>query len=191
MKADVIRGADGVARCGWAGEAGTALARYHDEVWGARTSEDSELFEALTLGVFQVGLSWQIVFNKREAFRRAFKNFEVAKVARITDDEIELLVTDASIIRNRAKIRATVDNAHVMISAAPALSDLVTQYTTDRKRAPRHLADLPTSTPAATSLTKQLKSQGYRYVGPTSVYAFLQNVGAVNDHLHGCFKASD
>jgi len=189
--ADVIQGSDGVLRCSWAGEADTALARYHDEVWGTRTYDDTALFEALTLGVFQVGLSWQVVFNKRAEFQRAFKGFVIAEVAGFTQGEIELLSTDATIIRNRGKIRATVDNARVMITATPPLSDLVRQYATGRKRAPHHLADLPTSSPDAAALSKELKSQGYRYVGPTSVYAFMQNVGAINDHLHGCFRASD
>ena len=98
---------------------------------------------------------------------------------------------DASIIRNRAKIQATVDNARAMMSASPSLAALAKSYEITRKRAPRSVADLPKSTPQAEAFAKQLKSQGYRFVGPTSVYAFMQNVGVVNDHVHGCFRATD
>jgi DNA-3-methyladenine glycosylase I len=191
MISDVITGQDGKRRCGWAGAGDTALGRYHDEVWGTRTHDESAIFEALTLGVFEVGLSWSIVFGKREAFRKAFLGFDVAKVAAMTEGDVERLVTDASIIRNRAKIQATVDNARAMLSASPSLVALVKSYEITRKRAPRRVADLPTSTPQAEAFAKQLKSQGYRFVGPTSVYAFMQNVGVVNDHVHGCFRASD
>jgi DNA-3-methyladenine glycosylase I len=188
---DVITGHDGKSRCVWAGADDTAFVRYHDEVWGTRTYDESALFEALTLGVFEVGLSWSIVFGKRDAFRKAFRSFAVAKVAAMTERDVDRLVQDASIIRNRAKIQATVDNARAMLSASPSLAELAKSYESTRKRAPRSLADLPTSTPQAEALAKQLKSQGYRFVGPTSVYAFMQNVGVVNDHIHGCFRATD
>ena len=191
MSSDVIVGVDGKQRCSWAGAGDTALGRYHDEVWGTRTYDESALFEALTLGVFQVGLSWAIVFGKRDAFRKAFRSFKAAKVAEMTELDVDRLVQDASIIRNRAKIQATVDNARAMTSASPSLAELAKSYASARTRAPRSLADLPTSTPEAEAFAKQLKSQGYRFVGPTSVYAFMQNVGVVNDHLHGCFRASD
>ena len=191
MISDVITGHDGKRRCGWAGPGDTALGQYHDEVWGTRTHDESAMFEALTLGVFEVGLSWSIVFGKREAFRQAFRGFDVAKVAAMTAGDVDRLVMDASIIRNRAKIQATVDNARAMLSAAPSLVTLAKSHEITRKRAPRHVADLPTSTPQAEAFAKQLKSQGYRFVGPTSVYAFMQNVGVVNDHVHGCFRASD
>jgi DNA-3-methyladenine glycosylase I len=149
------------------------------------------MFEALTLGVFEVGLSWSIVFGKRDAFRTAFRGFDVAKVAALTERDVDRLVQDASIIRNRGKIQATVDNARAMLSASPSLVALARSYEIIRKRAPRSVADLPKSTPQAEAFAKQLKSQGYRFVGPTSVYAFMQNVGLVNDHLHGCFRATD
>ena len=145
----------------------------------------------LTLGVFEVGLSWSIVFGKRDAFRKAFRGFDVAKVAAMTARDVDRLVEDASIIRNRGKIQATVDNARAMMSASPSLVALAKSYEINRKRAPRSVADLPKSTPKAEAFAKQLKSQGYRFVGPTSVYAFMQNVGVVNDHVHGCFRATD
>jgi DNA-3-methyladenine glycosylase I len=190
MSKNVIVGHDGKPRCAWAGAGDTAFGRYHDEVWGARTSEESALFEALTLGVFEVGLSWSIVFGKRDAFRKAFRGFDVARVAAMTAHDVDGLVQDASIIRNRAKIQATVDNAVVMMSASPSLAALAQSHKVTRKRAPRSLAALPASTPQAAEFAKQLKAQGYRFVGPTSVYAFMQNVGVVNDHVHGCFRAT-
>jgi DNA-3-methyladenine glycosylase I len=191
MSRDVIAGEDGKPRCAWAGDGDTAFRRYHDEVWGTRTYDESAMFEALTLGVFQVGLSWSIVFGKRDAFQRAFRGFDVGKVAAMTARDVERLVQDASIIRNRAKIEATVDNARAMMSGSPGLVALAKSYEITRKLAPRSLADLPKSTPQAEAFAKQLKSQGYRFVGPTSVYAFMQNVGAVNDHIHGCFRAAE
>jgi len=191
MSSDVVIGHDGKPRCSWAGAGDTAFGRYHDEVWGTRTYDESAMFEALTLGVFEVGLSWSIVFGKRDAFRAAFLGFDVAKVAAMTSQDVDRLVQDASIIRNRGKIQATVDNARAMLSASPSLATLAKSYEASRERAPRSVAGLPKSTPQADTFAKQLKSQGYRYVGPTSVYAFMQNVGVVNDHVYGCFRATD
>ena len=191
MSSDVIMGHDGKPRCAWAGAGDTPFGRYHDEVWGTRTSDESVMFEALTLGVFEVGLSWSIVFGKREAFRKAFRGFDVAEVAAMSERDVDRLIQDASIIRNRGKIQATIDNARAMMSASPSLVALAKSYEIIRERAPRTVADLPRSTPQAEAFAKQLKSQGYRFVGPTSVYAFMQNVGLVNDHLDGCFRAID
>jgi DNA-3-methyladenine glycosylase I len=191
MGEDVIVGYGGKSRCAWAGAGDTALGRYHDEVWGTRTYDESALFEALTLGVFEAGLSWSIVFGKRDAFRSAFYGFDIAQVQAMTEGDVDRLLQDPSIIRNRAKIQATIENARAMRSASPGLAALARSYASTRKRAPRSIAAVPTSTPQADAFAKQLKSQGYRFVGPTSVYAFMQNVGVVNDHVHGCFRASD
>jgi DNA-3-methyladenine glycosylase I len=191
MSGDLIIGHNGKPRCSWAGAGDTALSRYHDEVWGTRTYDEHAMFEALTLGVFEVGLSWSIVFGKRDAFKKALRDFDVTKVAAMTARDVDRLVQDASIIRNRAKIQATVDNARAMMSASPSLSELAKSYEIARKRSPRSISDLPSSTSEAEAFAKQLKSQGYRFVGPTSVYAFMQNVGVVNDHVHGCFRAVD
>jgi DNA-3-methyladenine glycosylase I len=191
MSADVITGPDGKPRCAWAGAGDPASTRYHDEVWGTRTYDESAMFEALTLGVFQAGLSWSVVFGKRDAFREAFRGFDVATVAAMTERDIDRLVQDASIIRNRGKIQATLDNARAMLAASPSLMALAKSYQITRERAPRSIAELPSSTPQAEAFAKQLKAQGYRFVGPTSVYAFMQNVGVVNDHIHGCFRATD
>jgi DNA-3-methyladenine glycosylase I len=163
MCSDVIIGHDGKPRCLWAGAGDTAFGRYHDEVWGTRTYEESAMFEALTLGVFEVGLSWSVVFGKRDAFRKAFRGFDVAEVAAMTSRDVDRLVQDASIIRNRGKIHATVDNARAMVSASPSLAALAKSYEITRKRAPASVADLPKSTPQAEAFAGQLKSQGYRF----------------------------
>ena len=166
--------------------------RYHDEVWGTRTYDESALFEALTLGVFQAGLSWSIVFGKRDAFRSAFHGFDIATVAAMTERDVDRLLQDPSIIRNRAKIQATIENARAMSAgvAEPRRAREVLREHPEARAAgsggPSHL-----DTRGAEKFAKQLKSQGYRFVGPTSVYAFMQNVGVVNDHLRGCFRATD
>jgi DNA-3-methyladenine glycosylase I len=187
---DVVVGDDGIARCGWVGVGDAAADRYHDEVWGTPTYDERALFEALTLGVFETGLSWPIVFRKRDGFRAAFGDFDVATVAAMTDQDVDRLVQDPSIIRNRAKIKATTDNARAMASASPSLPALARSYAVTGHRAPRSAAGIPPSTPQAEALARQLKAQGYRFVGPTSVYAFMQNVGMVNDHVQGCFRAA-
>ena len=191
MGNDVIIGNDGKMRCAWAGAGDTSLGRYHDEVWGTRTYDESALFEALTLGVFEAGLSCRSCSAIGTAFGIAFHGFDVPRVAAMTEGDVDRLVQEPSIIRNRAKIQATVENARAMRSASPSLAALARSYASSRKRAPRSLADLATSTPQADAFAKQLKSQGYRFVGPTSVYAFMQNVGVVNDHIRGCFRATD
>jgi len=188
LSSAVIVGNDGIARCAWAGPGGTPLSRYHDAVWGTRTYSKTALFEALTLGVFEVGLSWAIVFGKRDAFRTAFLGFHPSEVATMTDEDVDRLTQDASIIRNRAKILATIGNARAMLDSSPTLATLARSYARQRDAAPRS-EDIPTSTPQSEELAKQLKAQGYRFVGPTSSYAFMQNVGIVNDHVQGCFRA--
>ena len=190
MKDDVVTGYDGRARCAWAGAADTALSRYHDEVWGTRTYDESAMFEALTLGVFEAGLSWSIVFGKRDAFREAFHGFNVAQVASMTSEDVDRLLGNPSIIRNRAKIQATIDNARAVMSASPSLPALAKSYEGTPGDTPRSIADIPSSTPQAQAFARQLKAQGYRFVGPTSVYAFMQNVGMVNDHVQGCFRTA-
>jgi DNA-3-methyladenine glycosylase I len=190
VSSDVIIGDDGKPRCAWAGTGNAAAIRYHDEVWGTRTYDESAMFEALTLGVFQVGLSWSIVFGKRDAFLRAFHDFDVGQVAAMTEQDVNRLMQDASIIRNQRKIQATIDNARAMMASSPKLAELAMTYEATSRRAPRSIAELPTSTPQAEAFAKRLKSQGYRFVGPTSVYAFMQNIGMINDHIHGCFRAA-
>src|SRR6267142_3605168 len=149
LPADVIIGSAGKPRCAWAGAGDTALGRYHDEVWGTRTYDESAMFEALTLGVFEVGLSWSTVFGKRDAFRKAFRGFAPARVAAMTARDVERLMHDAAIIRNRAKIQATIDNARAMLSTSPSLAALAKSYEITRRRAPLSVADLPNSTQEA------------------------------------------
>jgi DNA-3-methyladenine glycosylase I len=189
MGADVVVGADGKRRCAWAATGQPGIRRYHDEVWGTPTTDQPAIFESLTLGVFQAGLSWSIVFGKRDGFRRAFHGFDVRAVADMTAADVDRLAGDPSIIRNRAKIAATIANARALWDGWPRFLDLLDEARTDHC-APRTLADIPTSTPAAEQLVRELKSLGFRFVGPTSVYAFMQNVGVVDDHLEGCFRAS-
>ena len=181
---------DGCPRCWWAGLDPLYVA-YHDDEWGTPLHGDRELFERLSLEAFQSGLSWITILRRREGFRDAFAGFDPERIARFTEDDVTRLMGDTRIIRNRAKIQATVDNARAMMSSAPRLAELATSYEVIRERAPLSLADLPTSTPQAEAFARQLKSQGYRFVGPTSVYAFMQNIGLVNDHVHGCFRAVD
>jgi DNA-3-methyladenine glycosylase I len=168
-----------------------AVAAWREETWARVRPWLVRVVRALTLGVFEVGLSWSIVFGRRDAFRTAFRGFDVAEVATMTERDVDRRVQDASIIRNGGKIQATVDNARAMMSASPSLAALAKSYEITRKRAPRSVAELPKSTPQAEAFAKQLKSQGYRFVGLTSVYAFMQNVGVVNDHVHGYFRAID
>src|SRR5260370_5093957 len=184
MKSDVIIGHDGKPRCAWAGAGDTALGRYHDEVWGTRTYDESAMFEALTLGVFEVGLSWWIVFGKRDALRTAFQGFDVAKVAAMTEQDVDRLVQDASIIRNRGKIQATVENARAMLSASPSLAALAKSYEITRKRAPRSVADLPKSTPRAEAFPKQLNSQGPPSTPPPPMSASIPHLHAATPHPH-------
>jgi DNA-3-methyladenine glycosylase I len=189
MGADVLIGADGRGRCKWAETGQAGIRDYHDEVWGTRTTNQSAIFESLTLGVFQAGLSWSIVFGKRDGFRRAFHGFDVATTAAMTAAEIDELMGDPAIIRNRAKIAATIANAQALQNAWFGFLDLLDNARTDQAPPPT-LADIPTSTTEAELLTQELKSRAFRFVGPTSVYAFMQNVGVVNDHLEGCFRAA-
>jgi DNA-3-methyladenine glycosylase I len=189
VNSDVIIGPDGKPRCAWVDTGNAAAIRYHDEVWGTLTYDESAMFEALTLGVFEAGLSWSIVFGRQEAFRRAFHDFDVGQVAAMTEQDVDRLMQDASIIRNRRKVQATIDNARAMTASSPTLAELARAYETIRDRAPSSVAALPTSTPEAEAFAKQLKSLGYRFVGPTSIYAFMQNTGLVNDHISGCFRA--
>ena len=160
MSIDVIIGHDGKPRCGWIRADDPATANYHDEVWGTRTYDDSALFEVLTLGVFEIGLSWSTVFRKRDAFRNAFHGFGVAKVAAMTGQDVDQLVQDTSIIRNRAKIQATIDNARAMRTASPSLAELAKSHAVSRTRSPRSIAELPTSTPLRGNVRKAVEVAG-------------------------------
>lgn len=184
---DVIRGEDGVVRCRWAGSDPLYLS-YHDEEWGRPLCADDELFEMLTLEGFQAGLSWLTILRKRPAFRSAFAGFRIAKVAGFDEGDVERLLGDAGIVRNRAKIEATIGNAHAALELGrDGLTELLWSFAPPpRKRRLRSFAEMPAETPESKALSKELKRRGFRFVGPTIVYAFMQAVGMVDDHLAGC-----
>jgi DNA-3-methyladenine glycosylase I len=182
----LVTGADGRARCGW-GASTPEYQRYHDEEWGRPVRDADGLFERLCLEAFQSGLSWLTILRKRPAFRAAFAGFEIAAVARFGAADVERLMGDAAIVRNRAKIEAAIANAR----AAAALDDLaglIWSHAPDPagRPAPRALADVPALTPESTALARALKRHGFRFVGPTTAYALMQACGLVNDHLEGC-----
>ncbi|MCZ1017877.1 DNA-3-methyladenine glycosylase I [Streptomyces albulus] len=162
---------------------------YHDTEWGRPVHGDDALFERMSLEAFQSGLSWITILRRREGFRTAFAGFRIAEVARFTDEDAERLLVDQSIIRNRAKIAATIANAKVAADLAPGeLDALIWSYTPARagRPAPRTSGELQPVTPESTALAKDLKKRGFRFVGPTTAYAMMQACGLVNDHLADC-----
>ncbi len=183
---DLVLGPDGKARCGWAGD--DALYRsYHDDEWGRELRGDDALFELLSLEGFQAGLSWLTILRKREGFRHAFAGFAIERVAGFDEVDIERLLGDAAIIRHRGKIEATIGNAVAALELPGGLSELVWSFAPPPRAARlSRLAELPASTSESTALSKELKRHGFRFVGLTTVYAFMQSAGLVDDHLSGC-----
>ena len=167
---------------------------YHDTEWGVPVTGDAELFERLSLEAFQAGLSWQTILNKRESFRVAFRGFEPAVVGAFDDADRVRLMADAGIVRNRAKIDATIGNALAFRAVAAEFGSFDAYLASIVPRPPSRLpagatmADIPASTPVSDALSKDLKRRGFRFVGSTIVYAFMQSVGLVDDHLPGCFR---
>ncbi|MFC7592775.1 DNA-3-methyladenine glycosylase I [Nonomuraea antimicrobica] len=159
---------------------------YHDEEWGRPLKGDDEVFERVSLEAFQSGLSWLTILRKRENFRAAFDGFSIPKVAAYTEQDVERLLGDAGIVRNRAKIEAAVANARAALDLPGGLSELVWRYADPDAPAPRTMADVPATTPGSKALAKELKKHGFRFVGPTTVYALMQAIGLVNDHIEGC-----
>ncbi|MGA5369632.1 DNA-3-methyladenine glycosylase I [Streptomyces griseoincarnatus] len=180
-------GPDGLPRCPWALSAPDYLA-YHDEEWGRPVHGDDALFERLSLEAFQSGLSWITILRRRPGFRAAFADFRIADVAAFTDADRERMLTDTGIIRNRAKIDATLANARVLAEWKPGeLDTLIWSHAPEEPGpVPRTLADVPAVTKESTALAKTLKKQGLRFVGPTTAYALMQACGLVNDHLEKC-----
>jgi DNA-3-methyladenine glycosylase I len=181
-------GPDGVARCPW-GNTPAEYRRYHDDEWGRPVGDDERIFEKLCLEGFQGGLSWLTILRKREGFRAAFARFDPAAVAGFEEDDIERLLRDASIVRNRAKITATIENARAMLRLREqglSLAALVWQHEPAAGPPPRETAELPAATPDSKALSVILRRHGFRFVGPTTVYAAMQSLGVVNDHLAGC-----
>jgi DNA-3-methyladenine glycosylase I len=187
---DLTYGADGVARCGWCGD-DPLYCTYHDEEWGREKRGDDSLFELLSLEGFQAGLSWLTILRKRESFRQAFAGFSIARVAEFDEGDVERLLGDAGIVRHRGKIEATIGNAVAALELSEGLSDFVWSFAPPpRSERPTGMGDLPAATPESTALSKELKRRGFGFVGPTTVYAFMQSAGMVDDHLEGCFVAA-
>jgi DNA-3-methyladenine glycosylase I len=185
-------------RCAWAGADGPRpdplMVAYHDDEWGRPITDDTGLFERLVLESFQAGLSWSTILRKRESFRAAFRGFEPAAVAGFDDRDRARLMADAGIVRNRAKIDATIGNAGGFLAIGRELGSFDAYLRTVVPEPPRPLpagalgGSIPASTPASLALSKDLQARDFRFVGPTITYAFMQSVGLVDDHLPGCFR---
>jgi DNA-3-methyladenine glycosylase I len=182
-----VAGPDGLRRCDWAYGVPEYVA-YHDDEWGRAVRGDDAVFERLVLEAFQSGLSWITILRKREAFRAAFAAFSMTAVAEFTDADVERLLSDASIVRNRAKVVASIANARAALAVPEGLSELVWSFApTRRRRAPARSTEVPAVTPESTAMAKELKKRGFRFVGPTTAYAHMQATGMVNDHLASCY----
>ncbi|MFT4296775.1 MAG: DNA-3-methyladenine glycosylase I [Micropruina sp.] len=191
----IVIGLDGFSRCGWVGD-DPDYRRYHDEEWGVPLHGDRALFEKLALEGFQAGLSWITILRKRPRFREAFAGFDPAVVAAFGPDDVERLMADAGIVRNRAKIEATIANAALVRDMADGELDALiwsfapTGAAAERAR-PAAFADVPAVTPESAALSKALRKRGFRFVGPTTMYALMQSAGMVDDHLAGCWRVSE
>ena len=185
-----VPGADGVLRCPW-GIAPEIYTDYHDHEWGRPVHDDVALFERMSLEAFQSGLSWLTILRKREAFRAAFAGFDPTVVARFDAGDEARLLGDAGIVRNRAKVGATVANARAVLALDRPLGELLWSFAPSSPGPPpRTLADIPATTPESVAMAKELRRRGFRFVGPTTAYALMQASGMVNDHLAECaFRA--
>ncbi|HPZ95945.1 MAG TPA: DNA-3-methyladenine glycosylase I [Mycobacterium sp.] len=176
---------DGRIRCEWAGAG--LLREYHDTEWGRPLRGTTAMFERLVLESFQSGLSWLIILRKRENFRRAFAGFDVETVAAFTDRDVERLMGDAGIVRNRAKIEATIANARVAADLDVELSDLLWSFAPPPRPRPAGMADLPSHSSHSAALARELRRRGFRFVGPTTTYSLMQATGMVDDHIEACW----
>ena len=188
----LIRDDEGVMRCWWAGSDPLYL-RYHDEEWGRPVTNDSRLFEKICLEGFQAGLSWLTILRKRDAFRRGFADFNISRVAKFGARDVNRLLGDAGIVRHRGKIESAINNARraeTLIEEFGSLAAYVWQWEPDAKSRPRRITKAGLMelavTPESKALSKDLKGRGWTFVGPTTIYAFMQAVGLVNDHIDGC-----
>jgi len=182
-----------VTRCEWARDSDELMLAYHDEEWGVPSHDDRFLFELLTLEGAQAGLSWSTILNKREGYRRAFAGFDPAAVARFGPKDVERLLADPGIVRNRLKIQSTVDNAARVLDVQEELGSLDAYFWAFVDGRPivnefRTMAEIPAETDLSKTISKDLKRRGFRFVGPTSVYAFMQSAGMVDDHTVDCFR---
>ncbi|NYF10356.1 DNA-3-methyladenine glycosylase I [Leifsonia sp. AK011] len=190
---NVIVGEDGIARCSWAGS-DPEYQRYHDEEWGFPLHGRDRLFEKISLEGFQAGLSWITILKRRPGFRAAFAGFDPVVVAALGPDDVERLMLDSGIIRNRAKIEATIGNARAVLELTAenpaALDDLVWSFAPPpRARRPHSPSELPAETPESKALSRELRARGFRFVGATTMYALMQSAGLVDDHVVGCYRA--
>jgi DNA-3-methyladenine glycosylase I len=184
----IVVGEDGLARCPWATST-PEYQRYHDLEWGRPVGDDGRVFEKLCLEGFQSGLSWLTILRKREGFRRAFAAFDPAVVAAFGDADVDRLLADVAIVRNRAKIVAAIENAKATLRLREegiSLAALLWRHEPPRRRPPRTMADVPGSTPESRALSGLLRKHGFRFVGPTTAYAAMQSLGVVDDHLGAC-----
>lgn len=186
-----VLGEDGVARCPW-GASDPLLREYHDTEWGCELHGRDELYERLSLEAFQSGLSWLVILRKRPAFRLAFAGFDAEKVAAFGADDVQRLLGESGIVRNRRKIEAAVANARAVLEIerdGPGLDALLWSFAPDPPPpAPRTVEDLSATTPASTAMAKELRRRGLRFVGPTTAHALMQATGMVDEHLAGCFR---
>jgi DNA-3-methyladenine glycosylase I len=186
----LVVGADGRSRCAWAGS-DAEYQRYHDEEWGTPLLGDRPVFEKISLEGFQAGLSWITILRRRPAFRAAFAEFDIDRVAAMTEADVDRLVLDATIIRHRGKINAVIGNARVTQQLGESLSDLVWSFQPAPGRPrPTQLGDIPAVTTESAALSAELRRRGYRFVGPTTMYALMQSAGLVDDHVAGCWRAA-
>ena len=185
--------ADDHIRCGWIDETRLSPADfilyrdYHDTEWGRPLRDSAALFERISLEAFQSGLSWLIILRKRENFRRAFHGFDVDRVARYTKRDIDRLMADTGIVRNRAKVEATIANAHAAANLDVDLGELLWSFAPPSRPRPADLSQVPAVTPESTAMAKELKRRGFRFVGPTTAYALMQATGMVDDHTADCW----
>jgi DNA-3-methyladenine glycosylase I len=180
-----LPGADGVLRCPWALSAPDYVG-YHDDEWGRPLHGDDAIYERLVLEAFQSGLSWLIILRKRPSFRTAFAGFVMAEVAEFDESDVERLLQDVGIVRNRSKIEAAIANARVGLTIPGGLADHLWSFAPPPRPAPVTLADIPAVTAESTALAKDLKKRGIKFVGPTTAYALMQATGMVDDHLVDC-----
>ncbi|MEV1130838.1 DNA-3-methyladenine glycosylase I [Agromyces sp. NPDC049794] len=188
-RAELVEGDDGLVRCAW-GAGDPEYRRYHDEEWGTPQHDPVRLFEKVCLEGFQAGLSWITILRRRPAFREVFHGFDASLVAAMTEADVERLLTDARIIRHRGKIEATIQNARATLALEEPLTELLWSFApAPRETSPGSFAEVPAVTPESTAMSKELRKRGFRFVGPTTMYALMQAAGMVDDHLAGCHRA--
>ena len=182
---ETVKGPDGVARCGW-GTSTDDYVAYHDDEWGVGVSDDQRLFEKICLEGFQSGLSWLTILRKRDNFRAAFAGFDIDAVAAFGEDDVERLLADAGIVRHRGKIRSTINNAARARELADEHGSLAGFFWPHATFVDEPVTEVPVLTDTSTQLSEALKKAGWSFVGPTTMYAFMQAMGLVNDHVAGC-----